>query len=100
MTRMHRTSLALAVIVLGAATALAAAGSYGSTSHSAAKKKAALSVRKTSLGKVLVDSKGMTLYMFGADTKNKSNCADACAENWPPAAAPRKPTVGSGVSKR
>jgi predicted lipoprotein with Yx(FWY)xxD motif len=60
----------------------------------------ALSVKKTSLGKVLVDAKGRTLYLFGADTKDRSNCTGACAGNWPPAAAPKKPKVGAGVSKR
>jgi predicted lipoprotein with Yx(FWY)xxD motif len=92
MTRTARISL---VVVL-----LACAGFAGvlATTSQAAKKKPTLALRNTSLGKVLVDSKGRTLYMFGADTKNKSNCADACADNWPPAKAPSKPTVGAGVS--
>jgi predicted lipoprotein with Yx(FWY)xxD motif len=41
----------------------------------------------TSLGKVLTDQKGMTLYAFDKDEKNKSNCYDQCAANWPPFAA-------------
>jgi len=66
-----------------------------------AKKKPALALRTTSLGKVIVDSKGHTLYQFGADTKkNVSTCAGACAQNWPPAAAPSKPTVAKGLSQR
>ena len=103
MTRTRKTSLAVALLALVAVAAFGATGSFGGTPspHSAAaKKKPTLALRTTSLGKVLVDSKGRTLYMFGADTKNRSNCADACAANWPPAKAPSKPTVGSGVSKR
>ena len=100
MTRNRRLTLAAVLLAAAALATVAVAGSFGSTSSSAAKKKPTLALRSTGLGKILVDSKGRTLYMFGADTKNKSNCADACASNWPPAAAPSKPTVGSGVSAR
>ncbi len=33
---------------------------------------------------MLVDDKGMTLYIFEKDTPNTSNCYDKCATNWPP----------------
>jgi predicted lipoprotein with Yx(FWY)xxD motif len=92
--------MAVALLALVALAAFGATGSFAGTRSAAAKKKPTLALRTTSLGKVLVDAKGHTLYMFGADTKNKSNCADACAGNWPPAKAPKKPTFGSGVSKR
>src|SRR4051794_40630035 len=59
----------------------------------------ALAVRSTSLGKVVVDAKGRTLYAFGHDLKNKSRCSGACATNWPPALSPAKPKVGAGISK-
>jgi predicted lipoprotein with Yx(FWY)xxD motif len=42
---------------------------------------------QTSLGKVLTDAKGMTLYTFDKDATGKSNCNGQCADNWPPAAA-------------
>jgi predicted lipoprotein with Yx(FWY)xxD motif len=104
MTRTRNNLIAAALLALVSVAAFGAAGSFGGTAtgaHSAAaKKKPTLALRTTGLGKVLVDSKGRTLYMFGADTKNRSNCADACAGNWPPAKAPSKPTVGKGVSKR
>jgi predicted lipoprotein with Yx(FWY)xxD motif len=35
-------------------------------------------------GIVLVGEKGMTLYTFTNDEAGVSNCADQCAENWPP----------------
>ena len=35
-------------------------------------------------GKMLTDSKGMTLYTFAKDTKGKSACNGPCAGNWPP----------------
>jgi predicted lipoprotein with Yx(FWY)xxD motif len=43
------------------------------------------------LGPILVDGKGMTLYLFMADTPGISNCSDACAAAWPPL------TVASGA---
>ncbi len=36
------------------------------------------------LGDFLTSADGMTLYMFTNDTAGVSNCADECAENWPP----------------
>jgi predicted lipoprotein with Yx(FWY)xxD motif len=38
----------------------------------------------TAMGKVLADSKGMTLYTFDKDVAGKSNCNGQCAVNWPP----------------
>src|SRR3546814_5267363 len=34
-----------------------------------------------------VDENGATLYTFDKDTKGKSACNAACAQNWPPALA-------------
>ena len=36
------------------------------------------------LGKILVDGKGMTLYMYTKDDPNKSNCTAGCLTAWPP----------------
>src|SRR5512141_1048334 len=49
------------------------------------------------LGKVLVDSKGMTLYMFAKDTADKSNCNAGCLAAWPPLKTLGHPTLGDGV---
>ncbi len=38
----------------------------------------------TSLGDVLTDEAGMTLYVFKKDSEGVSNCYDGCAANWPP----------------
>jgi predicted lipoprotein with Yx(FWY)xxD motif len=50
------------------------------------------------LGKILVDSKGDTVYLFQKDTRTKSTCTGACATTWPPVPATGKPTVASGLS--
>jgi predicted lipoprotein with Yx(FWY)xxD motif len=49
------------------------------------------------LGKILVDGKGMTLYMYTKDEANKSNCADACLKSWPPLLTQGTPKLGEGV---
>ncbi len=38
----------------------------------------------TKLGKVLADSKGMTLYVYDKDTAGTSKCKEKCAVAWPP----------------
>ena len=35
------------------------------------------------LGKILVDNKGMTLYLYSRDEKGVSNCFDMCEQRWP-----------------
>lgn len=37
---------------------------------------------------ILVDAKGMTLYIFDRDVPGKSNCNGDCAVKWPPLMAP------------
>jgi len=43
---------------------------------------------ETSLGDVLVDASGMTLYMFKNDADGEATCVDDCATNWPPVLMP------------
>jgi predicted lipoprotein with Yx(FWY)xxD motif len=52
-----------------------------------------------SLGRVLVDGQGRTLYLFTRDTGSTSTCTGSCAELWPPveAGAGGEPTAGDGV---
>jgi predicted lipoprotein with Yx(FWY)xxD motif len=59
---------------------------------------AAVGVANTGLGQILVDSKGLTLYLFKADQSTKSACTGACATAWPPLLVQGKPTVGSGLN--
>jgi predicted lipoprotein with Yx(FWY)xxD motif len=49
------------------------------------------------LGQILVDSKGMTLYIFTNDGPNQSNCNASCLAKWPPLLTQGKPTLGPGV---
>jgi predicted lipoprotein with Yx(FWY)xxD motif len=51
------------------------------------------------VGKILVDSEGMTLYYFQKDQKGsgKSKCEGACAEAWPPLISEGEPEAMKGV---
>ena len=46
-----------------------------------------------SLGTMLVDAGGLTLYAFMTDTAGVPTCVDACAEAWPPALVDGEPAV-------
>lgn len=35
-------------------------------------------------GDRLVDAQGMTLYIYGKDSKGESRCTEECANYWPP----------------
>ncbi len=71
-----------------AATATAAAKAAATAGPSTPT--TALRVAETSLGKVIVDNNGLTLYIFKNDPPNgdKSVCNGNCANIWPPAFAP------------
>lgn len=49
------------------------------------------------LGPILVDSQGLTIYLFEKDSGSKSSCFGGCASAWPPLRADGKPTAGSGA---
>ncbi|GAA2619373.1 hypothetical protein [Streptomyces axinellae] len=75
-----------------------------SEKKAAPEKKAASStqtvkVKKTDYGKILVDGKGRTLYLFKKDTSKKSTCMSTCAQTWPPMTASGHPTVAKGAMK-
>ena len=54
--------------------------------------------KNDSLGRILVDSQGRSVYLFKKDTGTKSTCFGACAVQWPPVRANGKPTVGMGLT--
>jgi predicted lipoprotein with Yx(FWY)xxD motif len=94
------TSVAAAAL---ASVSLVACGGGSSTpsksATTAGNTTATVDVAKSnSLGNILVDSHGRTLYLFKKDSGTKSTCFGECATDWPPLRAPGKPTAGSGVS--
>jgi predicted lipoprotein with Yx(FWY)xxD motif len=98
--------IAVLVPAAGLVTALAIAGCGGgggntSTSSELPKtadgRTATLGVANNSLGQVLVDSQGRTLYLFRRDSGARSACSGSCAVDWPPLRTTGKPTVGTGA---
>jgi predicted lipoprotein with Yx(FWY)xxD motif len=49
------------------------------------------------LGKIIVDGRSRTLYLFEKDKNGKSACSGACATNWPPLLTKGKPKASGGV---
>lgn len=50
------------------------------------------------VGRILVDSKGFTLYDFHKDKGTTSACYGACASVWPPLTTEGAPQVGEGAA--
>jgi hypothetical protein len=48
-------------------------------------------------GTVLTDGKGITVYLFEADTTTKPTCYGPCAAAWPPVLTAGAPVAGSGA---
>jgi predicted lipoprotein with Yx(FWY)xxD motif len=93
-TRMAGLTVLIAVLgVTGFLASGAFAGGTGSTTN------ATLSLRQTSLGRILVSAKGRTLYLFMKDANGKSACSASCATYWPPLLKSGKVSVGPGVKQ-
>ena len=82
--RLFKMTMILACCGLVAAVAATAGGTM-------------LRVEKTPIGKVVANSKGLTLYMFRKDAHGKSACYGACATVWPPVITSGKPVAGAGL---
>ncbi len=93
-------------VLAGAGLALAAcgtsstggAGGSASGANAAATGQGGIHAATTSLGKVLVDPKGFTVYMFAVDKMNKSNCNAACLHYWPAVKPQSAGMKASGVT--
>ena len=85
-------SVAVVAFALAAAgCSNGSSGSGGSTPSAAPTPSATgdvVSAQATSLGTILVDGKGRTVYDFANDKAGASTCVGACAANWPFVPAP------------
>jgi predicted lipoprotein with Yx(FWY)xxD motif len=94
-----RTNIILAGILAGVTSvpAFASAQSLVPTAH--ASRAAKVQLRNTSLGKLLVNASGFTLYSFTKDPRNKNTCVkiSGCSEIWRGLSSTAKPMAGSGV---
>lgn len=92
-----------AVVIAMAATTAVALGATTTTtgpstraSHSAGSG-VKVAVANTALGRVLVDGRGRTLYLFEKDAHGRSACSGSCAGFWPPLIASGKPLATAGA---
>ncbi|MEN3313484.1 MAG: hypothetical protein V7645_2813 [Actinomycetota bacterium] len=98
----HRTAPALATWLIAAAAALAALAAaifllHPPKTEAAGTAGTVVSTASTSLGRIVVNSGGRTLYVFSKDKNDKSACAGMCAKFWPPLIAAGKPRASAGA---
>ena len=90
----HWIRLLSALVVSTAFASIIAAVAFANTTKSGG---TTVAVAKTRIGRILVDSKGITLYDFVTDKRGVSGCYGACAALWPPLITKGKPHAGRGV---
>ena len=78
--RRPRMILAVAAVAALAAAILAIGPPV---THAAQAKGSVVSTAKTSLGRIIVNSNGHTLYLFGKDSNGKSACPDSARPSGP-----------------
>jgi predicted lipoprotein with Yx(FWY)xxD motif len=100
-----RRLVALAAVAIVAAAVIVISSSSGGSKQTASASgrspthggSASVALRKSSLGSILVDSRGRTLYLFEADKARMSACSGGCAALWPPLMVSGTPHGGTGV---
>lgn len=104
----HTIRLSAFAALLGIAVLATACGSSGgsglygsapaSSTQAAATAAAKVGVGNSSLGHIVVDSAGRTLYLFEKDRNHQSMCAGACATYWPPLTSSGTPVALHGAN--
>jgi predicted lipoprotein with Yx(FWY)xxD motif len=88
------------IALITAAVALLAAVSITAAVASPSKgSRASVGVSKSSFGRILVDGRGHSLYVFGLDKGRMSMCYGACAANWPPLISSGKAHARAGAKQ-
>ncbi len=86
------TPVALVAVLI----ALAGCGGAKKSNSAQGTGGASVQLAGSKLGKILVDGRGRTLYLFEADKSGKSACTGPCAGTWPPFTA-AAPSAGNGL---
>jgi len=89
--------LFLILAALAAALSLAVGLNSASASSHTANPAPRVTVARSGLGRILVDGRGRTLYLFAKDKHGTSACAGQCAGFWPPLIASGKPRATAGA---
>jgi predicted lipoprotein with Yx(FWY)xxD motif len=99
---------ALAIALIAAGCTSSASSSYSSGPYGSAVKASApmgtagaakVGVAKSPLGRIVVDNKGRTLYLFARDKNRRSACYGQCATYWPPLLTHGKPVARGGAKQ-
>ena len=86
------------VMAMAATTAVALAATHSTTGQTVRATHAAkVAVANSGLGRILVDGRGHTLYLFAKDKHGRSSCAGQCAGFWPPLITSGKPRAAAGA---
>jgi predicted lipoprotein with Yx(FWY)xxD motif len=92
---------AAAALVAAAVGSAATAGGYlpgyGTKSVAPGPASALVGVGSSRFGRILVDGRGHTLYLFERDKRTASTCYGACATYWPPLTTTAKPQAGRRI---
>ena len=81
-----------------AVLAFAAVGA-GIASGGPSARPAAVASGSSALGRIIVDSRGHTLYLFEKDRRGASACSGACVVYWPPLLTSGTPTAIKGAKR-
>jgi predicted lipoprotein with Yx(FWY)xxD motif len=96
-------SLAIALVAAGCGSSAGGYSSapYGSPVQASAPSgigvAASVGVANSRLGRIVVDNKGRTLYLFEKDKNRRSACYGLCATYWSPLLTHGKPVARTGV---
>ena len=90
-TKIAIITTAVALLAVVSITAAVAGPSKGS--------RASVGVSKSAFGRIVVDGRSHSLYVFAMDTPRMSTCYGACAANWPPLISSGKPRVRAGAKQ-
>jgi predicted lipoprotein with Yx(FWY)xxD motif len=93
----HMKGLVLTIGAVAAALSLTFGLGSALASSSSASAGTKVAVASSSLGRILVDGHGRTLYLFAKDRNGKSSCSGSCATYWPPLIASGKPIAVKGA---
>jgi predicted lipoprotein with Yx(FWY)xxD motif len=93
------------LVLIVSAVLLCAVGGSVAAAASLSAKRATPALIKVKVAKkinrnIVVSSKGLTLYLFTADTGGTSACTDpACKKLWPPLLTTGAPVAGKGINR-
>jgi predicted lipoprotein with Yx(FWY)xxD motif len=97
---MKAKQLLSAALISGAIAGAGAGAALAATHASTASTPPTIQVKSSPWGKILVTSKGYTIYLWAKDSKNKSACSGGCLSVWPFVLVSGKPTAGPGVNAK